>query len=138
MPVGIINVYHEPPTFNGVDRPEVDTLIIPSTWPEPGIGLFGELTTGLSYPLFLVDGFTARAEFAMLFIGDTAALNAELAMAMPPPSLPVASRSQGGYVEAGYDLLRLIAAATDQSVTLFGRYDYVNTQAAVAAGLTPA
>jgi hypothetical protein len=215
MPVGIINVYHEPPTFNGVDRPEVDTLIIPSTWREPGIGIFGELTTGLSYQLFLVNGFnaegftaetavadghqeamlaharnfgavgrltyeptlatvvgvsgyyassghtlpsnvgsvpvglwevdartrwrgfTARAEFAMLFIGDTAALNAELAMAMPPPSLPVASRSQGGYLEAGYDLLRLIAPATDQSVTLFGRYDYVNTQAAVAAGLTP-
>src|SRR5205823_3467582 len=24
MPVGIINIYHEPPTFNGVDRPDVD------------------------------------------------------------------------------------------------------------------
>ena len=50
MPVGIINVYHEPPTFNGVDRPEVDTLIIPSTWREPGFGIFGELTTGVALP----------------------------------------------------------------------------------------
>ena len=158
MPVGIINVYHEPPTFNGVDRPEVDTLVIPSTWREPGFGIFGELATGrrlpavsgqrpqrerlhrrerpsptghqegmlaaardfgavgrLTYepmlatifglsgyfatsgnslratvgnvPVGLVEidartrhrGFTARAEFAMLFIGDTAALNQALA-----------------------------------------------------------
>ena len=43
MPVGIINVYHEPPTFNGVDRPDVDTLVIPSTWREAGFGVFGEL-----------------------------------------------------------------------------------------------
>ena len=36
VPVGIINVYHEPPTFNGVDRPAVDTYVIPTTWREPG------------------------------------------------------------------------------------------------------
>jgi hypothetical protein len=212
MPVGIINIYHEPPTFNGVDRPGVDVLIIPSTWREPGFGIFGELTTGLSYQLYLINGFnangftaetavadghqeamlaaardfgavgrlsyepilatvmglsgyyatsgnslrstvgsvpvgmveadartryrgfTARAEFALLFIGDTAALNQALAANDPATSLPVAKRSQGGYLEAGYDVMRLIAPATDQSVTLFGRYDYVNTQASVAAG----
>jgi hypothetical protein len=215
MPVGIINIYHEPPTFNGVDRPEVDTLIIPSTWREPGFGIFGELTTGLSYQLYLINGFnangftaqeavrdghqeamlaaardfgavgrlsyepmlatvlgvsgyyatsgntlrstvgsvpvglfevdartryrgfTARAEFAMLFIGDTEALNLALAANDPTASLPVAKRSQGGYLEAGYDLLRLAAPGTDQSLTLFSRYDYVNTQASVAAGFTP-
>ena len=59
MPVGIINVYHEPPTFNGVDRPDVDVLIIPSTWREPGFGIFGELATGLNYQLYLVNGFNA-------------------------------------------------------------------------------
>ena len=59
MPVGIINVYHEPPTFNGVDRPDVDSVIIPSTWREAGIGMFGELTEGLRYQLYLVNGFQA-------------------------------------------------------------------------------
>src|SRR4029077_5408389 len=54
MPVGIINVYHEPPTFNGVDRPEVDTLIIPSTWREPGFIVVGELVTGIGYELSFV------------------------------------------------------------------------------------
>jgi len=81
-------------------------------------------------------GFTARAELALLFIGDTAALNQALAANDPTILLPVAKRSQGGYLEAGYDVLRLLAPTTDQSVTLFGRYDYVNTQASVAAGYT--
>ena len=37
MPMGIVNVYHEPPSFNGVDRPDVDQFVIPSTWREPGV-----------------------------------------------------------------------------------------------------
>jgi hypothetical protein len=60
MPVGIINVYHEPPTFNGVDRPDVDTLVIPSTWREAGFGVFGEITTGLSYQVYAVTSFNAN------------------------------------------------------------------------------
>ena len=87
-------------------------------------------------------GFSARAELAMLFIGDTAKLNQALAANEPGADLPIAPRSQGGYLEAAYDLLRLLAPSTDQSVTLFARYDYVNTQASVAqasidAGFVP-
>jgi hypothetical protein len=58
MPVGIINVYHEPPTFNGVDRPDTDTRIIPSTWREPGAGIFGEWRS-LRYQAYAVNGFNA-------------------------------------------------------------------------------
>ena len=29
VPMGIINEYHEPTTFNGVDRPSVDKSIVP-------------------------------------------------------------------------------------------------------------
>jgi hypothetical protein len=60
MPVGIVNVYHEPPSFNGVDRPDVDTFVIPTTWREPGIGIFGELTEGLRYQVYFVNGFNAN------------------------------------------------------------------------------
>lgn len=60
MPVGIINIYHEPPSFNGVDRPDVDTFVIPTTWREPGIGVFGELAEGLRYQVYLVNGFNAN------------------------------------------------------------------------------
>jgi len=214
MPVGIINVYHEPPTFNGVDRPDVDTLVIPSTWREAGVGVFGEITTGLSYqayvvtsfnannftaesgiaeghqeaqfayardvglvarltyepvlatifgvsgyastsgntlrdtvgrvPLALVEadartryhGFTARAELAFLFIGDTAALNQAFVTgtAEQMDAIAVASQLRGGYVEVGYNLLHVAVPSTAQDLTLFFRYDYANTQAAVAAG----
>jgi hypothetical protein len=58
MPMGIINQYHEPPTFNGVDRPETDTLIIPSTWREPGAGIFGEYAS-IRYQAYVVNGFNA-------------------------------------------------------------------------------
>ena len=60
MPVGIVNVYHEPPSFNGVDRPDLDQFVIPSTWREAGIGIFGELAEGLRYQLYGVTGFNAN------------------------------------------------------------------------------
>ena len=54
MPLGIINERHEPPVFNGVERPFVDTVIIPSTWFEVGAGLHGELPRGFRYRAFAV------------------------------------------------------------------------------------
>jgi hypothetical protein len=70
MPVGIINVYHEPPSFNGVDRPEVDQFVIPTTWREPGVGIFGELAEGLRYQLYFVNGFNANGFTAASAIRD--------------------------------------------------------------------
>jgi hypothetical protein len=60
MPMGIVNVYHEPPSFNGVDRPDVDQFVIPSTWREPGLGIFGEIAEGLRYQLYFINGFNAN------------------------------------------------------------------------------
>ena len=214
MPMGIINVYHEPPSFNGVDRPDVDLYVIPTTWREPGFGIFGELAEGLLYQLYLVNGFnangfgagsgvleghqeaqlayagdwgvigrldyepvvgtalgvsayggtsgnsltsrvghvpvgmfdvdarlhrggfTARAELAWLLVGDAAALNQALASgtAEQQAAVPVSSQSRGGYAEVGYDLLRIVAPSSEQSVTSFARLDYADTQAAVPAG----
>ncbi|HEX7480810.1 MAG TPA: hypothetical protein VF331_23615 [Polyangiales bacterium] len=59
VPMGIINQWHEPPMFHGVERPMVDTVIIPSTWREAGAGLFGELIPGLRYQLYLMTGLNA-------------------------------------------------------------------------------
>ena len=56
MPVGIINETHEPPTFYGVERPVIETTIIPSTWFSAGIGLTHKLDNGLSYDLMLHEG----------------------------------------------------------------------------------
>ena len=49
VPVGIINERHEPPVFHGVQRPFVDTFIIPTTWFDAGAGVFGEFGRGWRY-----------------------------------------------------------------------------------------
>ena len=49
VPLGIINETHEPPTFYGVERNEVERRIIPATWRELGIGVQGEVLDGLEY-----------------------------------------------------------------------------------------
>lgn len=49
VPMGIINETHEPTTFYGVERNEVESRIIPSTWRELGLALQGEATAGLEY-----------------------------------------------------------------------------------------
>jgi hypothetical protein len=69
MPTGIINVYHEPSTFNGVDRPETDTLVIPSTWREPGLGFFGAWKI-LRYQAYVVNGFNANGFTASAGLRD--------------------------------------------------------------------
>jgi len=59
-PVGIINQIHEPPTFNGVERPNVDLFVIPTTWRESGAGIYGTLSEGVSYQLYVVAGLLAK------------------------------------------------------------------------------
>jgi hypothetical protein len=58
IPMGIVNEYHEPTTFNGVDRPLIDNKISPSTWREVGFGLSGTIQpANLKYQAYLVNGF---------------------------------------------------------------------------------
>ena len=58
IPMGIVNEYHEPTTFNGVERPNLDGKIIPSTWREMGVGLYGRVDNiSLRYQAYLVNGF---------------------------------------------------------------------------------
>jgi hypothetical protein len=49
VPMGIINERHEPPVYQGVERPFVDTFIIPTTWFDAGAGIHGEIGRGLRY-----------------------------------------------------------------------------------------
>ena len=58
VPMGIVNEYHEPTIFNGVERPGMDKSIIPSTWREIGFGLNGRMdNASLKYQLYLFNGF---------------------------------------------------------------------------------
>ncbi|HSY07140.1 MAG TPA: porin [Steroidobacteraceae bacterium] len=49
MPFGLLNEYHEPTNFYGVQRNFVETLIIPSTWREGGAALHGDTDFGLAW-----------------------------------------------------------------------------------------
>ncbi len=57
IPLGLLNQNHEPPVFHSVERNEVETRIIPSTWREGGIGLSGTTDVGLSWDLGVTTGF---------------------------------------------------------------------------------
>ena len=58
VPMGIINEYHEPSTFNGVERPNLDKYIVPTTWREIGAGFTGVFpSASLSYQLYVMNGF---------------------------------------------------------------------------------
>lgn len=208
-PIGIINETHEPPTFNGVERPAFDNDVIPTTWREIGIGALGTVpgVAGLSYRLYLLnglkaDGFSAlegiregrqegqhasfanpsftgrlewarpglkvggsfwyggtangdavlgtgtfsapltllsadaridvggasvRAVVATISVGDADLINARYAQ-------DVGSRIAGGYVEAAYNLLTVLASHSSQQLNAFIRLERYNTQSAVPAG----
>ena len=58
VPMGIVNEYHEPTTFNGVERPAVDNVIVPTTWREIGIGVTGRLPeASVTYQAYIFNGF---------------------------------------------------------------------------------
>jgi Phosphate-selective porin O and P len=59
IPIGILNETHEPPTFFGVERNEVESRIIPSTWREAGVGVNGEIVNGLRYDVGITSSLDA-------------------------------------------------------------------------------
>ncbi|MAF67190.1 MAG: hypothetical protein CMJ84_16225 [Planctomycetes bacterium] len=58
VPMGIVNEIHEPTAFAGAHRPETEQRIMPSTWRENGIGVFGEAGP-FDYRAYLVNGLDA-------------------------------------------------------------------------------
>ncbi len=56
VPMGLVNERHEPTLFTTVQRPNTSKNLIPSTWHENGIMVYGDIVEGLSYKL---GGFTA-------------------------------------------------------------------------------
>lgn len=60
--IGILNESHLPNTFNGNERNYVETFILPSTWRELGVGLFGSFNNlPLNYSVGLVNGLNSAA-----------------------------------------------------------------------------
>jgi opacity protein-like surface antigen len=56
IPTGFVNRNHEPTNYYGVHRNFVETLIIPSTWREGGLSLYGDTDFGLNWNVGLTTG----------------------------------------------------------------------------------
>jgi hypothetical protein len=58
IPSGLVNQLHEPTAFLGARRPDVDEVIIPTTWREIGTGFYGACGP-VSYQFYGVNGLNA-------------------------------------------------------------------------------
>lgn len=65
MPVGIMNETHEPATFYGVERNEVEKYIIPSTWWEAGIAANYRFDNGLSVDVGVTTGLEIDNDYSI-------------------------------------------------------------------------
>ena len=63
VPVGIINETHEPPTFYGVERNNVEKNIIPATWWEGGAAATAALGAGFKADLAYHSGLKVGSDF---------------------------------------------------------------------------
>lgn len=70
LPVGILNQTHEPDTFYGVERNNVEKNIIPTTWWEGGLALDGELAPGWRYEAAITSGLKLDADKGQYKIRD--------------------------------------------------------------------
>lgn len=67
LPLGILNETHEPTTFYGVERNDVESIIIPSTWWEGGAGLKGRFGNGFSWDVALHGGLAMPTDGGSAF-----------------------------------------------------------------------
>lgn len=56
IPSGLLNESHEPTLYYGVERNFVETAIIPSTWREGGVGLYGTTEGALAWDIGVTTG----------------------------------------------------------------------------------
>lgn len=88
-PIGIVNERHEPPSFNGVERPFVETKIIPTTWRELGAGVTGDLGRGFRYRGYMTSALDATRFDAESGIGGGVTKGFESSMRNPAKSIRV-------------------------------------------------
>jgi hypothetical protein len=134
VPMGFINEIHEPTTYYGVLRPDVETQIIPSTWRENGAGLFGKLFGDrVEYRMYAVNGLNAAGFSASNLRGGrqkgNRALAEDMAFTARADWVPLDALTIGGSVfvgNAGQDQVIGGTAIPDTLTTLWevhGQYE---------------
>lgn len=59
-PLGLVNELHEPPIFLGTERALTENRIIPTTWRENGVGVFGG-TDAVSWRVYLMNSLNGMS-----------------------------------------------------------------------------
>jgi hypothetical protein len=80
-------------------------------------------------------GFDLRGVVASVQVDGADQISTFLA-GLPTPGGPIGDEMQGWYLEGAYDVLRVLAPQTNQSVVVFVRYEDFNTQESVPTGFT--
>ena len=63
VPMGLINLRHEPILFNTVQRPEVENKLLPSTWHENGALVYGRFgDTGIEYTAGMINALNMNTD----------------------------------------------------------------------------
>lgn len=73
VPVGLTNAHHEPINFFGTVRPEGETTLLPSTWHDTGLEIFGSFGKGyasFNYQAMVIAGLNANGFNRNKWVGD--------------------------------------------------------------------
>lgn len=62
IPMGLINEKHEPTLFTTVQRPQTEKYIIPSTWHDSGVMVYGNITEDLSYKFAAISALKTETD----------------------------------------------------------------------------
>lgn len=62
VPIGYINLFHEPTLFYSTERPELYRELIPSTWFEGSTSIFGKIVDGLNYQFQISTGLEDNSD----------------------------------------------------------------------------
>lgn len=65
VPLGLLNETHEPDTFYGVERNQIESRIIPSTYRVNGVKFAGKIADGLSYDFAVHEGLQLANNFSV-------------------------------------------------------------------------
>ncbi len=60
VPMGLVNLQHEPTLYPTVLRPDVETYLIPSTWNEMGVSIYGE-TDSIAYQVGIINALNLNS-----------------------------------------------------------------------------
>jgi hypothetical protein len=126
IPMGIMNEYHEPTIFNGVNRPQIANALYPSTWREIGAGFAGNLpNVALRYQLYAINGPMSYDGAAKLS-GDKPLRGARQKGAQVAMTSPDLSAKVNYYGIKGFDI-GLAAYIGSTESTLFNNVEKSNT-----------